>query len=115
MSMGKLPEQDAQRVLATTAEDAYGWLINYLRECKLKGRKPSVDPSGYHVDVAMPMTAGDYSITLGVSNSNDRQVNDHLANCMYDAIWELCRRGVLRPSFIRGWAQVLVTHSRNKV
>jgi len=79
-------------------DDALQFLISYLRL-----PRPSGEGSGYGYDVYIPNICRAYArdverVSPQESMAIERRVRELTGGVFYDAAWELCRRGILRPS-----------------
>ena len=84
-----------------TLDDA----IRFFIDCLVNPRRPKFSTFGY--GVYLPEVVRRYA--LEVENRPDSgEIERHLEELspvFYDAAWELCRRGILRPGLIRSGAQ----------
>jgi hypothetical protein len=78
-----------------TVDDAIGAIIDQLRT------KPT-ELRNYGYDVYLPLVWNNYAIASEMVLAGDRYALDRvgplLSPTFYAAVWELCRRGLLRPS-----------------
>jgi hypothetical protein len=83
-------------------DDALEFIIAYISA----GHR---DTSYYGYDIYLQSVVRSYLIEVGdPAIANIQYVQDHprkreLSTAFYDAAWELCRRGILRP--INGWTR----------
>ncbi|MFZ3171983.1 MAG: hypothetical protein WA118_08390 [Carboxydocellales bacterium] len=83
---------NAQQQININEEDAFNYIIRYLNE----GTKSGYSNYGY--GLYLPNVMHNYLVLITGVNSNetDRYFKD-ISPAFYNAAWELCRRGLLRP------------------
>lgn len=79
-------------------DDALQFMISYLRSPRPRG-----EGNGYGYDVYIPNICRAYAREVENVSPQDpmaleRRAHELTGGVFYDAAWELCRRGILRPS-----------------
>jgi hypothetical protein len=74
-------------------EDAVALLVRWLRQ---------PDHGGYGYEIYLPALLRRYLETQGIPHFNQETQLHEMIPALYDAAWDLCRRGILRPG-VRGW------------
>jgi hypothetical protein len=78
---------------ALQTEDALRFIVQWVRE---GSRSPY---SSYGYDIYIPNVIGSYVTSLGFGESHPQgsRLQTEFSPTFFDAAWELCRRGIIRP------------------
>lgn len=92
-----------QTALEITQEDAFNWLTELLRERLTKPGGVRDSRVDYGYDIYIPNIVQDFLRSKGAYPGHDDRLGSPEANKLFppmlSAVWELCLRGVLRPSW----------------
>jgi len=81
-------------------DDAFGWLVKHLAAVLIGSQKPGYRPQ-HESDLWLPDAVRQFAAQRGLNVGECRGPEAELIySPFYDAAWELCRRGILRPGKI---------------
>ena len=88
-----------------SVEDAIQFIVNYLRE----GRRGAF-PQSTEYSIYLPDVIRAYALAAGEASNQVDNYLTPLSPIFYAALWELCRKGVLRPGPARYWHVIVGQH-----
>jgi hypothetical protein len=98
MGLGEAKEalMQASQLAAVAQEDAFSFIVRYLREVKdVRQRHQGVGSYGY--DIYLPNIMKEYLRSKSIDPDELERQPSVFSPSFYAAAWELCRRGILRP------------------
>jgi hypothetical protein len=84
-------------VLSATSEDVYNWMNEIFRQRIQLNHKESMATYGF--DVFLPNLITNYLSSNGIERDQQGQFKHRIAPIFLNAAWEMCLRGILRPSW----------------
>lgn len=89
-----------------TLEDAVSFALTLLRQQAQPGTRPSRRPgSNYGYDFYAPAVAREWAMFRSKNSASWDSEAQAASPVFYEALWELCRRGILRPGVTETTAQ----------